>query len=737
MPWPGTGRGPRWSRAEAGAAGAADPPGSWRQDTGRPRRNRSQGIRRPGSPRTRRIASPAMSSRTCAKPGCNTSATATLTYDYASRTAWVERLNDEAHPMRYDLCADHADALTGAAGLGAAGPPGALPGRSAPHRLLTSGAPPRAHVACPGDRGRHRAPCRRRPPSAPRWGLGDALGRLARRLARRRQLSGVAVIVAVTGHAGDDFDDLPLARGRARPARAWRSGFFVVPCVGHAAQGQRHRRRPRLAGPVVRPLARRARAGVAHPARSCCRCSTGRCSRLLDKTPDDLEGPAQLAHRPGRRRRSASCCSCSSSGVLAPDLRGDLLPGPGAAVVRSSAGCSPVRRHRHHRRCVFGATHLELLPAARASIARRRRLRHARLPRPAGSGPAIAAHVAFNMVTVVALLAALTRVGAAAGCDDGGRHGRPGPTRSTATCSSTSRVAGRRRRRSTTSADWEPLDARRTTASGPPDDPESARERASASSGAPSTGSSSSACVAVRLRQPAPAPDPVAARCPPAATWAPTCGGPPSSATTCSRTGGCRGWTPDWYAGFPAYQFYMVVPSLLIVALDVGLFGGWLDDRPARGGGGARLAGSAGRRLAALGAGRRGGRRRRARRRAARTAPPSSSSPSSACSPAGLRLRLRSPRRAAVPGAGAARRSASVLFLFDRNFTIYGGNIASTLAGEFAFSISLSFALALPRRRRSRGCAPGGTAPLAAVLLALTGLCHLIPAIFALVGHAS
>jgi Protein of unknown function (DUF3499) len=52
-----------------------------------------------------------MSSRTCAKPGCNTSATATLTYDYSARTAWVERLAAEAHPMRYDLCSDHADAL--------------------------------------------------------------------------------------------------------------------------------------------------------------------------------------------------------------------------------------------------------------------------------------------------------------------------------------------------------------------------------------------------------------------------------------------------------------------------------------------------------------------------------------------------------------------------------------------------------------------------------------------------
>ena len=53
----------------------------------------------------------AMSSRTCAKPGCNTSATSTLTYDYANRTAWVVRLDAEAHPMRYDLCTDHANAL--------------------------------------------------------------------------------------------------------------------------------------------------------------------------------------------------------------------------------------------------------------------------------------------------------------------------------------------------------------------------------------------------------------------------------------------------------------------------------------------------------------------------------------------------------------------------------------------------------------------------------------------------
>lgn len=57
------------------------------------------------------LASPAMSSRTCAKPSCNASASATLTYDYSARTAWVELLDSEAHPMAYDLCTEHADGL--------------------------------------------------------------------------------------------------------------------------------------------------------------------------------------------------------------------------------------------------------------------------------------------------------------------------------------------------------------------------------------------------------------------------------------------------------------------------------------------------------------------------------------------------------------------------------------------------------------------------------------------------
>src|SRR5918992_850496 len=34
-------------------------------------------------------------------------------------------------------------------------------------------------------------------------------------------------------------------------------------------------------------------------------------------------------------------------------------------------------------------------------------------------------------------------------------------------------------------------------------------------------------------------------------------------------SGRLTGWAPDWYAGFPAYHFYMVVPSLAILALEL------------------------------------------------------------------------------------------------------------------------------------------------------------------------
>src|SRR4051812_6706621 len=110
--------------------------------------------------------------------------------------------------------------------------------------------------------------------------------------------------------------------------------------------------------------------------------------------------------------------------------------------------------------------------------------------------------------------------------------------------------------------------------------------------------------------------------------------------------GRLTGWTPDWYAGFPAYVFYMVVPSLAIVALDVVLPYGVAFKL-------VTVAGVLSLPIAAWAVGRLA--------------------------------------RVPFPGPGLLA-VATVPFLFDRSFTIFGGNIASTLAGEVSFSISLTLA---------------------------------------------
>ena len=159
----------------------------------------------------------------------------------------------------------------------------------------------------------------------------------------------------------------------------------------------------------------------------------------------------------------------------------------------------------------------------------------------------------------------------------------------------------------------------------------------------------------------------------------------------------------------PAYQFYMVVPSLLIVALDVGIFGGWLMIVP--------LA-AAGARSTGAPASMDGGAGRRSRRAVLVVVfgvelPYGTAfklvTVLGVLSPARVRVRLRAAGRLPFPGRRCSRWPA-LPFLFDRNFTIYGGNVASTLAGEFAFSISLSLAL-LYLGVVIRACAPGGTAP--------------------------
>lgn len=46
--------------------------------------------------------------RPCARPGCPSPATATLTFEYATQQVWVHPLSDAAAPEAYDLCARHA-----------------------------------------------------------------------------------------------------------------------------------------------------------------------------------------------------------------------------------------------------------------------------------------------------------------------------------------------------------------------------------------------------------------------------------------------------------------------------------------------------------------------------------------------------------------------------------------------------------------------------------------------------
>ncbi len=78
---------------------------------------------------------------------------------------------------------------------------------------------------------------------------------------------------------------------------------------------------------------------------------------------------------------------------------------------------------------------------------------------------------------------------------------------------------------------------------------------------------------------------------------------------------------------------------------------------------------------------------------------------------------------------------ATLPFLFDQTFTIYGGNLYSTLAGEYAYSLGLSVALVF-LGVALRGMRTGQMRVWGAVLLATTILCHVITAGFAIVGAA-
>ncbi len=201
--------------------------------------------------------------------------------------------------------------------------------------------------------------------------------------------------------------------------------------------------------------------------------------------------------------------------------------------------------------------------------------------------------------------------------------------------------------------------------------------------------------------------------------------------------GGLTGWTNDWYQGFPAYRFYMVVPALAIVLLNAG-FTWWLSvplvtgvfiaihelSKPS-------VSASRLRNLVSQ--------YRNALYVAAaviglglihipygisfKVVAVSGivSMPMSAWG-LGKLARMKDP----IPAFLAL---ATLVFLFDTNFTILGGNILSTLAGEFSFSISLSLVL-LSTGMMIRAVEDRKWYGRAALLVALAALCHIIPIFF-------
>ena len=247
------------------------------------------------------------------------------------------------------------------------------------------------------------------------------------------------------------------------------------------------------------------------------------------------------------------------------------------------------------------------------------------------------------------------------------------------------------------------------------------------------------------------------------------------------------GWTHDWYAGFPAFAFYMVIPSLLVVIVDAGLdlsvgVFAYLAVVGAACGLALLIVGrtrwaAAQRWAVALGiAGVAGagklfvGDVEANRAIAALLLPavcggwawhllgarPRWRVPAAVAAvllallvvpmPYGVSIKLVAiagvvalpmavwamVRTAGVGLEGQALAAvATLLFLFDRSFNIYGGNLMSTMAGEFAYSLGLAVSV-LFIGIAARGMDSGRHSVAAGALLALTGLLHLFSAFLAL-----
>jgi len=151
--------------------------------------------------------------------------------------------------------------------------------------------------------------------------------------------------------------------------------------------------------------------------------------------------------------------------------------------------------------------------------------------------------------------------------------------------------------------------------------------------------------------------------------------------------GRLTGWDPAWYDGFPAYTFYFPLPPLLTVALNAVVNYNVAFKL-------VTVLGSLTLPLAAWSFGKLAG--------------------------------LRDPG----PGCLAA---ATLPFLFESSFTIDGGNLLSTLAGESSYSLALSLALVC-MGLTAYTLRTGRHRVLAAVLLCAVVLSHVVVAVFAVAG---
>lgn len=140
------------------------------------------------------------------------------------------------------------------------------------------------------------------------------------------------------------------------------------------------------------------------------------------------------------------------------------------------------------------------------------------------------------------------------------------------------------------------------------------------------------------------------------------------------------GWSNDWFAGFPAYYFYFPLPSLVIVLLDVFL-----------------PYGTAFKLVTVMGL---------------------------VGMPAAVAFMTKSfgfsRALAAISAAGAA------VFAFMESYSIYGGNVASTLAGEFTYSWSFTLGFVYLGFLVRAVDGVRSAIPRAAIAFALAALSHVL-----------